>query len=495
LDETILDLPLPHDDQLERAVIGAIIIEPTVADTVLNILKPEDFYNEKNRIIYEAVIEIISEGIALDPLTLKTHLEKKNKLEYVGGEIYLSLVLSDAAPPKTVEHIAQNLKEKAITRGLITVAKDILLKAKQIKNVDELIDYAESSIFKLSEEKTISEYFHIGDVLQKTLEIINELSKKDSIVTGLPSGFYELDRLTTGFHKGDLVIIAARPAMGKTSLALSIIHHVSVVENIPSAFFSLEMSKEQIAMRLLCNEARIPLRKVRSGFLTKEELELITEKVLEMKNAPIFIDDTASLSILDLRAKARKLKREKDIQLIVIDYLQLMRSSRKVESRQQEVAEISRGLKGLAKDLDIPVIALAQLSRQTEMRSDKRPQLADLRESGSIEQDADMVMFIHRPEYYKKNPTPEEKGIAEIIIAKQRNGPTGTVKLAFIKEITKFENLAKDYFQSLDDDEIPVDSQQEENLNYNNETEQEENQDYEIDLEQFNFMEDNEVDF
>jgi len=493
LDETILDLPLPHDDQLERAVIGAIIIEPSVADTVLNILKPEDFYNEKNKVIYETVIEIISEGIALDPLTLKTRLEKKDKLEYIGGEIYLSLVLSDAAPPKSVEHIAQSLKEKAITRGLITVAKDILLKAKQTKNVDELIDYAESNIFKLSEEKTISEYFHIGDVLQKTLEIINELSKKDSIVTGLPSGFYELDRLTTGFHKGDLVIIAARPAMGKTSLALSIIHHVSVVENIPSAFFSLEMSKEQIAMRLLCNEARIPLRKVRSGFLTKEELEVITEKVLEMKNAPIFVDDTAALSILDLRAKARKLKREKDIQLIVIDYLQLMRSSRRVENRQQEVAEISRGLKGLAKDLDIPVIALAQLSRQTEMRSDKRPQLADLRESGSIEQDADMVMFIHRPEYYKKNPTPEEKGIAEIIIAKQRNGPTGTVKLAFIKEITKFENLAKDYFQSLDDGEVPIETPQEENLHYNNEIKQEE--DYDIDPEQFHLMEDDSIDF
>lgn len=492
MDETILDLPLPHDDQLERAVIGAIIIEPSVADTVLNILKPEDFYNEKNKAIYETVIEIISEGIALDPLTLKTYLEKKNKLEYIGGEIYLSLVLSDAAPPKSVEHIAQTLKEKAITRGLITVAKDILLKAKQIKNVDELIDYAESSIFKLSEEKTISEYFHIGDVLQKTLEIINELSKKDSIVTGLPSGFYELDRLTTGFHKGDLVIIAARPAMGKTSLALSIIHHVSVVENIPSAFFSLEMSKEQIAMRLLCNEARIPLRKVRSGFLTREELEVITEKVLEMKNAPIFVDDTAALSILDLRAKARKLKREKDIQLIIIDYLQLMRSSRRVENRQQEVAEISRGLKGLAKDLDIPVIALAQLSRQTEMRSDKRPQLADLRESGSIEQDADMVMFIHRPEYYKKNPTPEEKGIAEIIIAKQRNGPTGTVKLAFIKEITKFENLAKDYFQNLDDGEVPIETSQEENLHYNNEIKQEE--DYDIDPEQFQLMEDDSID-
>ncbi len=384
MDETILDMPLPHDEQLERAVIGGIILEPSVADTVINILKPEDFYNEKNRILYETVIEIISEGIALDPLTLKTRLEKKNKFEHVGGDIYLSLVMSDAAPPKTIEHIAQSLKEKAITRGLIIVAKDILLKAKQIKNVDELIDYAESSIFKLSEEKTISEYFHIGDVLQKTLEMINELSKKDSIVTGLPSGFYELDRLTTGFHKGDLIIVAARPAMGKTSFALSILHYVSVVENIPSAFFSLEMSKEQIAMRLLCNEARIPLRKVRSGFLTKEELEQITEKVLEMKNSPIYIDDTAALSILDLRAKARKLKREKDIQLIVVDYLQLMRSSRRVENRQQEVAEISRGLKGLAKDLDIPVIALAQLSRQTEMRSDKRPQLADLRESGCL---------------------------------------------------------------------------------------------------------------
>jgi replicative DNA helicase len=494
LDESILDLPLPHDDQLERAIIGAIIIEPSVADTVLNILKPEDFYNEKNKVLYETVIEILSEGIALDPLTLKAYLEKKGKLEYIGGEIYLSLVLSDAAPPKTVEHIAHTLKEKAITRGLITVAKDILLKAKQIKNIDELIDYAESSIFRLSEEKTISEYFHIGEVLQKTLEIINELSKKDSIVTGLPSGFYELDRLTTGFHKGDLVIVAARPAMGKTSFALSIIHHISVVENIPSAFFSLEMSKEQIAMRLLCNEARIPLRKVRSGFLTKEEIELITEKVLEMQNAPIYIDDTASLSILDLRAKARKLKREKDIQLIVIDYLQLMRSSRRVENRQQEVAEISRGLKGLAKDLDIPVIALAQLSRQTEMRSDKKPQLADLRESGSIEQDADMVMFIHRPEYYKKNPTPEEKGIAEIIIAKQRNGPTGTIKLAFIKEITKFENLAKDYFQSLDEDEPQIETPQNENLNYNNDLNQSTNEDFDIDVDQIQLIEDDSVD-
>jgi len=231
--------------------------------------------------------------------------------------------------------------------------------------------------------------------------------------------------------------------MGKTSFALSILHHLSVVDEVPSAFFSLEMSRQQIAMRLLGEESKIPLKKIRSGFLNESEIEKLTEVALKMMNAPLYIDDTASLSILDLKAKARRLKKEKDVKIIVIDYLQLLRSHRRVENRQQEVAEISRGLKALAKELGIPVVALAQLSRQAEMRADKRPQLADLRESGSIEQDADLVLFIHRPEYYKKNPSPQEEGLAEIIIAKQRNGPTGTVHLAFIKEITKFENLAK----------------------------------------------------
>ncbi len=456
MESALFESPLPHDDQTERAVLGAILIDPTVADTVFNILKPQDFYNEKHRIIYEALIALIEDGVSIDPIVLKNYLEKIGKLDYIGGEIYLSLILSDAAPPKVVEVLAQQLKEKAIARGLIQIAKDILIKARQTKDINELIEEAESSIFKLSEEKTISEYYHISEVLNETLNIINELSKRETLVTGLPSGFYELDRLTTGFHKGDLVIVAARPAMGKTSFALSMLYNIAVKENIPAAFFSLEMSKEQIAMRLLCNETRIPLRKVRSGFLTNEELEKLTEKALEMHHAPIYIDDTASLSILDLRAKARKLKREKDIQVIIVDYLQLMRSARRAESRQLEVAEISRGLKGLAKDLNIPVIALAQLSRQAEMRSDKRPQLADLRESGSIEQDADTVMFIHRPEYYKKNPTPEEEGIAEIIIAKQRNGPTGTVKLAFIKDITRFENLIERNFDdsSIDEDDF-----------------------------------------
>ncbi len=479
--DNIIDSPLPHDDQTERAVLGSILIETSLLDSVINILKPDDFYNPKNRILYEAIIQLVEEGITPDPIVLKNYLEKKGKLKDIGGEIYITYVVSDAAPANIVDILVQQLKEKAIARNLIQVAKSILIKTKQGYDINELIEEAENQLFKLSEEKAISEYYSLGEVLKETLKIINELSKQETIVTGLPSGFFELDRLTTGFHKGDLVIIAARPAMGKTSFALSILYNISVVEKKPSAFFSLEMSKEQIAMRLLCNETKIPLRKIRSGFLTKDELELITEKSIEMSSAPIYIDDTASLSILDLRAKARKLKREKDIQVIVVDYLQLMRSSRRVESRQQEVAEISRGLKGLAKDLNIPVIALAQLSRQAELRSDKRPQLADLRESGSIEQDADTVMFIHRPEYYKKNPTPEEEGIAEIIIAKQRNGPTGTVKLAFIKEITRFENLAKDYFHSIDEDE-----EESKNETKEDKSPQPENQnyDFEFDLEE-----------
>ncbi|WP_029520129.1 replicative DNA helicase [Persephonella sp. IF05-L8] len=438
-----LDINLPHDDHTERAVLGAIFIDPSVADTVFNILKVDDFFNPKHKIIYSAFLQLSEEGKEIEPLIVKNHLEKIGKLEAIGGAGYIALITNEAAPPNIVETLAQQLKEKAIARNLILVAKGIIEKSKKVRDINQLIEEAETEIFKLNEDRAITHYYEIKDVIKETLNIINELSKKDTIITGLPSGFYDLDRLTTGFHPGDLIIIAARPAMGKTSLALSILHNVSVVDKVPAAFFSLEMSKEQIAMRLLSLEARITLKKIRSGFLSADELEKLTNTALEISKSPLFIDDTASISILDLRAKARRLKREKDIQLVVVDYLQLLRSHRRTENRQQEVAEISRGLKALAKELNIPVISLAQLSRQAEMRSDKRPQLADLRESGSIEQDADLVMFIHRPEYYKKNPTPEEEGLAEIIIAKQRNGPTGIVNLAFIKDITRFENLAK----------------------------------------------------
>ncbi|WP_456402677.1 replicative DNA helicase [Persephonella sp.] len=457
--ESILEFPLPHDDQSERAVLGILMAEPSVVDFVLNILKPDDFFNSKHRIIYQGIIDITENGEAPDLLVVKNYLEGKGLLEKVGGSAYLGLLLNEACPPNIVESVARQIKEKSIARGLIQISHNIIQKAKNFKDINELVEEAESEIFKLNEERAVSHYYDIKEVVKETLKIINELSKKETVITGIPSGFYELDRITTGFHSGDLIIIAARPAMGKTSLALSILHNVSVIEKIPSAFFSLEMSKEQIVMRLLSLETRIPLKKIRSGFLSHTEIEQITDIATVISKAPIYIDDTASLSILDLRAKARRLKREKDIQLIVIDYLQLMRSHRRTENRQQEVAEISRGLKALAKELNIPVISLAQLSRQAEMRADKRPQLADLRESGSIEQDADLVMFIHRPEYYKKNPTPEEEGLAEIIIAKQRNGPTDTINLAFIKDITKFENLARQrYEESIPDGNIEGDA-------------------------------------
>lgn len=437
-------LYLPHDESSERAVLGSLIIHPEVLDTAITKLKPYDFFNQKNREIFNAIVELFNQSKAIEPLLIKDILEKKGTLDLVGGIGYILQVSSEAVPPEITYQLIDILKEKSTLRALIESAQKIISKAKSGSgDINQLLEEAESIIFQVTESKETVYYYSIADVLKETLRIINELAKKETVVTGIPTGFYELDRLTTGFHPGDLVIIAARPGMGKTSFALSILHHLSVIDNIPSAFFSLEMSRQQIAMRLLGEETRIPLRKIRSGFLNESEIEKITQTALKMMKAPIYIDDTASLSILDLKAKARRLKKEKDIKIIVIDYLQLLRSHRRVENRQQEVAEISRGLKGLAKELGIPVVALAQLSRQAEMRADKRPQLADLRESGSIEQDADLVLFIHRPEYYKKNPSPQEEGVAEIIIAKQRNGPTGTVNLAFIKEITKFENLAK----------------------------------------------------
>ena len=468
MEKNLFDISLPHDIASERAVLGAILEEHSIADYVLNILKPEDFFDDKNRIIYETIIEIIENGEIPQVLVLKGYLEKKKKLEEVGGFPYLSSLLIEAAPAEIIESLVKHIKDKSTARGLLNTAKSILLKIDKTKDINQLLEEAETQIFKINESRSISQYYPISEVVRETLQIINKLSKNDSIITGVPSGFYELDKLTTGFHEGELVIIAARPAMGKTSFALSIIHNASVVERFPSAFFSLEMSKEQIAMRLLSLESRVPLKKFRSGLLSENELLKLTDVANEISSAPIYIDDTASISILELRAKARRLKREKDIKLLVIDYLQLMRSHRRVENRQQEVAEISRGLKALAKELNIPVLALAQLSRQVEMRADKKPQLADLRESGSIEQDADLVMFIHRPEYYKKNPTPEEEGIAEIIIAKQRNGPTGSINLAFIKDITRFENLAKYAEEPILEDNIDNDIMENVKENNNN---------------------------
>lgn len=438
------DLSLPYDEELERSILGSIIVYPETTDLIFSKLKPEDFFIEKHRILYSTILSIHSDGKDIQPSIIKIYLEKNGNYDKVGGLDYILRIVDEAAVPSLVGEIADSLRHKRILRSLIQASHTIIQKAKsKPKDIDSLLEEAENLIFSITENKEITAYYTLSDVLKTTLSIINELAKKEKVITGVETGFYELDRLTTGFHPGDLVVVAARPGMGKTSFGLSILHHLSVNLGEPTAFFSLEMSKEQIAMRLIGEETRIPLRKIRAGFLSQQELTKVTDAALKMMKAPLYIDDTASISILDLKAKARRLKKEADIKLIVVDYLQLVGSGRRSESRQQEVAEVSRSLKALAKELSIPVVALAQLSRQTEMRSDKRPQLADLRESGAIEQDADLVIFIHRPEYYKKNPSPQEEGLAEIIVAKQRNGPTGVINLAFIKDITKFENLAK----------------------------------------------------
>jgi len=440
---------MPYDEDAERAILGSLIVYPEIIDSVLNKLKIDDFYLQKHKVIYETIIDLFNQGKPLEIIILKDELSRRGKLEFVGGISYLYQISEEGVPPDTAFQIVDIIKEKSILRSLIESAQNIIAKAtSKDPDVNELLEEAGSTIFQIMENKEARDGYSIdqysfGEQLKKSLKIINELAKKETLVTGLPTGFHDLDMLTTGFHPGDLIVIAARTGMGKTSLALSILHHLSIVNQIPAVFFSLEMSGHQITIRLLSKESKIPLKKIISGFLSESEIEKLTKDALKIMNAPLHIVDVPSLSILDLKAKARKFKKEKDIKIIVVDYLQLLRLHRKVENRQVEVAEISRELKSLAKELGIPVVALAQLSRQTEMRADKIPQLSDLRESGSIEQDADLVLFIHRPAYYKdkKDISPEEKKQAELIIAKHRNGETGKVLLEFIGETTEFRNI------------------------------------------------------
>jgi replicative DNA helicase len=440
---------MPHDEDAEKAILGSLIVYPEIIGSVLTKLKVDDFYLQKHKVIYEAIIDLFNQGKPLGLVILKDELSRRGKLEFVGGISYLYQISDESVPPDTAFQIVDIIKEKSILRSLIESAQKIIDKAtSKDPDINRLLEEAESTIFQLMENKEVKDKYDIDKYsfwgqLKETLKLVNESARKETLVTGLPTGFHDLDMLTTGFHSGDLIVIAARPGMGKTSFALSILHHLSIVNKIPAAFFSIEMSRHQLTMRLLSKESKIPLKKIRSGFLSESEIEKLTETALEMANVPLHIVDTPSLSILDLKVMARKFKKEKKIEIIVVDYLQLLRLHKKVENRQQEVAEISRELKSLAKELEIPVVALAQLSRQTEMRADKRPQLSDLRESGSIEQDADLVLFIHRPAYYKdkKDISPEEKKQTELIVAKHRNGETGKIYLEFIGETTEFRNI------------------------------------------------------
>ncbi|MCR4337827.1 MAG: replicative DNA helicase [Candidatus Omnitrophica bacterium] len=431
----------PQNLEAEKSVLGAMLIDEEAIGIALEILDESWFYEESHRKIYTAVLDLYNQRKKVDLITLSDKLKGESALDFVGGVTYLSAMIDMVPTSANVEHYSTIVKEKGILRQLIKNATQIVNECYEPRgNVAEVVDSAEKLIFEIADLKHRQQSYHIKELVKSSIEKIDNLYKRKEHVTGLATGFAELDRMTSGLQPADLIILAGRPSMGKSALAASIMEHAGIDQKRPVAFFSLEMSKEQLVQRLLCSQARVDAHKVRSGFLSPSDWPLLTKAAGKLSSSNIFIDDTPAISALELRAKARRLKSHQDIQLLVVDYLQLMRGHTKTDSRQQEISEISRSLKALARELSIPVIALSQLSRAVESRQDHRPQLSDLRESGAIEQDADLVILLMREEYY--NPTEDNKGVAEAIIAKQRNGPVGTVKLLFVKEYMRFENLA-----------------------------------------------------
>ncbi len=448
----IFDIDLPRDESAERAVLGAMLHDVNNIPVVAEVLKEEDFFEPVHRLLFRLLMDYYFENSSLstmDRVLLKDFIEKKKVFENltkegfdISEDFLESLILEAVTDLEILQGVLKILKEKSIQRNLINLGFKIIRDAKQIPDSNILIETIQNELINITSENVNTGYFEIKDVLEQVISIIEKFSRRKELVTGIPSGFIDLDRMTTGFHESDLVIIAARPGMGKSSFMLSMAHNMAK-KDIPVGIFSLEMSKEQLILRLLSSASKIDMQNLRTGMVTDSDIALLESTKNELSKFKIYIDDSPSLTISDLRIKARKLVIEKGVKVIAIDYLQLIRSVRVKGSRQEEVAEVSRNLKALAKELKIPVIALAQLSRQTEHRSDKRPQLSDLRESGQIEQDADLIIFLHRPEYYKKNPLPEEKGLVEVIVAKQRQGPTGIVKLAFISDYAAFYQLSE----------------------------------------------------
>ncbi|MCZ6556139.1 MAG: replicative DNA helicase [Candidatus Dadabacteria bacterium] len=444
----MLSRPLPQNIEAEQAVLGAVLIESTVINQVLEILIPEDFYKEAHRKIFNSMIDLDRENKPIDLLTLFDHLKSNgNLLEEVGESSYLTYLTELVPTTENVNYYAKLVKEKSIIRKLVMAASDIAHRGNDENvDLDEFIDRAEQTILDIAQNKIKPSFYDSRELAVKALEIIEQLHARKELITGIPTGFEKLDHLTSGLQPADLIIIAGRPGLGKTSLTLNIAAYAAMEHGISIGIFSLEMTKEQLMLRMLSNKSKVNYSNIRSGYIKDEDLEKLVHAADELGQAKIYIDDTPAISVLEIRAKTRRQKRDKGLDMIIVDYLQLMRGSRRVESREREIAEISGSLKALAKELSIPVIAVSQLSRQTETRSDRRPQLADLRESGAIEQDADLVLFIHRADVYRKDPE-EKDGIAELIIGKQRNGPTGTIKLAFLEKqgVPSFENLAPEY--------------------------------------------------
>ncbi|MBN2057138.1 replicative DNA helicase [bacterium] len=448
-----LQRSLPHSYDAERAVLGAILLKNECLATVVEYLERGDFYLESHRILFDTMVDVFENENKIDLVSIKDHLQRQDVLENVGGVAYLSSLVDAVPTAANVEQHSRIVQEKAILRKLIITAESLMAKSyEDSEDVDVLLSETESSLLKLSERRLAQALQPISKIVGSTFETIDELYKRKESVSGLPTGFADLDKLTSGLHKGDLIIVAARPAMGKTSFALNIAHSVALHHQAPVAVFSMEMAREQLVMRLLSAEAGVEGHLLRNGFLSKSDWPKLTSALARLQNAPVYIDDTPGLTPFKLRAKARRLHARVGLKLVVVDYLQLMQGDRRYESRQQEISDISRAMKNMAKELNIPVIALSQLSRAVETRDKKkRPQLSDLRESGAIEQDADLVLFLYRPEVYglkiMELDGREEAtdGRAEVIIAKHRNGPTGNCHMAFLKQFMLFKDLFKDY--------------------------------------------------
>ena len=437
-----LNLP-PQNIEAEESLLSAILVDNTALLEVVEVLAVQDFYRTAHQKIFAAISDLFNRGEPIDLVTLANGLKEKGHLEGVGGAAYLARLVDTVPMAVNAQHYARIVHDKAVLRRLIEKANAITKRCFQEHGgTDEIIDFAEASIFEVTEKKARQAFYPLSKLIDGNIDFLEEKQKNKSMVTGVPTGFTHLDNLTSGFQNSDLIILAARPSMGKTALALNIARNAAVDAGVPVAIFSLEMSKEQLSLRLLCSEARIDSSRLRSGFFSMEDWDRLTDAAGVLSAAPIFIDDSPSLSAMEVRAKARRLKMDKNIGLIVIDYLQLMQGRASAERRDLEISEISRSLKALAKEINLPVIALSQLNRMLEQRNDKRPRLSDLRESGALEQDADVVAFIYRDEVYNKEETNPHRGTAEIILAKQRNGPTGDVLLTFLAAYTRFENLA-----------------------------------------------------
>jgi replicative DNA helicase len=434
----------PQNIEAEQSVLGGVLIENEAVHKVMEILTAEDFYRDAHRKIYDALMDLAERDEPADLITLTNELRKKEHLDSVGGASYVTSLIDSVVTAANIEYYAKIVKEKAILRKLIDTSTEIITHSYEDRSdVEGLLDEAERAIFEISENRVKPSFYSIRDIVKQSFKTIERLYEKKELVTGVPSGYRDLDQRTAGFQPSDLIIVAGRPSMGKTAFCLNVAQYAAIEKRIPVGIFSLEMSKEQLVIRMLCSEAQVEGTRLRTGFLTESDWPRLTLAAGNLSDAPIFIDDAAALSVLELRAKARRLNAEHGIGMIMIDYLQLMRGRAKVENRQQEISEISRSLKALAKELNIPVIAVSQLSRRTEERQGMRPQLSDLRESGAIEQDADVIIFIYRDEVYNRSEDNPNRGKAEIIIGKQRNGPTGKIELAFLEKFTTFKELYK----------------------------------------------------